>query len=242
MIDGASAREAKARRKKGGGGGGGGESSRNSAENTRDLSDVEILELKQKIISLLQPGENVLAALRRLGRARKPTTATPPSGEAAVTATAPIEEVPMAEDTKGAQESQIQNPGSTLDKTRVGTDQKLQQKQQQQHTTSYNNLIKRASLTPQVQLEFDQLTDWSSLLMEAGEFMIHSKTWEELVNSLQKQQQSVDDGNSNSGAGGGSGGAVEKDECAVKREDIDLFAEEEDTVAEVPVQVVVVQP
>lgn len=105
-------------------------------EGTDDVSD-EVTRLKQRIVSFLLPGENALAALRRLGRARGGAGAA--SGGA----------------------------GPSVVRGRVG-------------------------LTPEARSDFDRLTECSAALMDAGEYMAHSLTREELLG----------------GGGGGGGGTL----------------------------------
>jgi CD2 antigen cytoplasmic tail-binding protein 2 len=176
VVDRASAREVKARGRQSGtrsGGGSSGGGPRESSSSPSDLSAEDIIELKRKIVSLLQPGETVLAALRRLGRARI-------SGETGAVTGAVGE--PVAETiAKEKQGSQVE--GAIIkDGQEYHNHHQQKQQQEKEHHTS---LIKRASLTPQAQVEFDQLTDWSSLLMEAGEFLIHSQTREELLRNIE---------------------------------------------------------
>lgn len=82
--------------------------------------------LKRRIAGLLLPGENTLAALRRLGMNR-------------------------ARAGSGSQQASI-----SIVRGRVG-------------------------LTPEARSDFDRLTEYSAALMEAGEYMAHSLTREELV-------------------------------------------------------------
>ena len=121
-------------------------------EEVVDLSADEIIELKKKIIAFLQPGEDVLAALRRLGQEREPVAT---------------------------------EKSSKSGKKKSGRRSAVKQK----HSSTASELV------PAARREFDQLTEWSTQLMEAGEFLIHSQTREELIAALDKQQQQkVDDG------------------------------------------------
>ncbi len=212
VMDRVSAREVKARRK---GGNGSGERGSN-ATFSRYLSIEEIVELKQNIVSLLQPGENVLAALRRLGRTRNSIPLFPRQvpGEAAVVEVVPINAAASKERDQVSQLTQVTS--IAVDTMRGGADPQHHHHHQQQKQKP-TSLIKRASLPPQSQLEFDQLTDWSSVLMESGEFLIHSQTREDLLNSLQGRQQH---------------GAVRNADEEEEQEDIDMFAEEEVTPLE----------
>lgn len=214
VIDRASAREAKTTRTKSGGGGG--DSRQNSvggAINTKYLTTGEVLELKQKIVSLLQPEENVLAALRRLGRRRQRAPETSSFAKNSKK-TAPLAVEPSREATllgKDALTADLcDNKGEAL------------QQRQHEKISKHVGLVKRTSLIPQAQVEFDQLTDWSSVLMEAGEFLIHSRTREELLRREDiEEEQAV-------------AAAATTTVCnptpfagaAVEKEDIDMFAEE----------------
>ena len=102
-----------------------------------ELTPEAIAELKRRMVSLLRPEENVLSALRRLGRARAP--------------------IPM----QGSHTSQRLSAGgiSLL-------------------------MMRAAAMAPEAQSEFDRLTEWSSTLMEAGEYLIHSQTREQLLEEI----------------------------------------------------------
>ena len=115
-----------------------------------ELTPEAIAELKQRTVSLLRPEENVLAALRRLGRARAP--------------------IPM----QGSHTSHRLSAGgiSLL-------------------------MMRAAAMAPEAQSEFDRLTEWSSRLMEAGEYLIHSQTREQLLEEI------------NSGSGDGREGELD---------------------------------
>lgn len=214
VVDRASAREVKARIKSGGGVGGKGQSSSNVAgnnSNNRDISIQEVKELKGKIVSLLQPGENVLAALRRLGRHRAPGTSRSPKNSNKTT-TAAAEASNEAVVVTG--KTGVDDEGGV-----VNNESRKMELQVKQHS-----LVKRASLTPQAQVEFDQLTEWSSLLMEAGEFMIHSQIREEVLRSLESQDMNGEETADPSMDAAGryiAGGSP-----AVEKEDIDMFAAE----------------
>lgn len=211
VIDRASAREVKSKRRSGGGGD---QNSEGSANVTEELTSGDIAGLKQKITSLLQPEENVLAALRRLGRHRAPETSVSPRNSNRTTSFG-------AEASSDAiVEEEFEISGVVIDRKEevLPQQEKLVDKLPKQAP-----LVKRASLIPQAQVEFDHLTDWSSLLMEAGEFLIHSHTREEMLCSLERQDIGEEHacavvaavGNSRNGA-----------RAAVEKNDIDMFAAE----------------
>lgn len=105
---------------------------------SHDLTTQESTQLKQRIVDELEPGENVLQALQRLGKARTMPTA------------------PLAE-----------GPGTAMS---AGKHRLM--------------LSRQSSMSATAKAAFDQLTEASSLLMEAGEYNIHSISREQLATSI----------------------------------------------------------
>jgi CD2 antigen cytoplasmic tail-binding protein 2 len=157
--------------------------------------------------------------------------------EKAAAGAAPMaEKAPKEEPLSQITHSKEQQVDTAVHTESAGIDKRLLK---QHHTP----IIKRASLTPQAQLEFDQLTDLSSVLMESGEFLIHSQPREELLKNIQQQNRR---GNTNDGGeeksreerndGGGGGGSDSNGNGSAaaaavidNEDDVDMFAADDDT-------------